>query len=130
MYMLSIDYNYLDWNTDKTLVEGEYVVRPFSLLVPQEPNAEEGIGGLVNCSMSSSDQHMDALGRGNVCDALACQCPSEEDIIQCCAQECKKRYHMHCVGILQGEKIPQQWFCQIENHSKLSDFRYLFLSIA
>ena len=106
------------------MVEGEYVVCPLNLLVPQEPNAEEGIGGLVNCAISTNEQCIDALEKGKVCDALACQCPSEEDTIQCSAQECQKRYHLHCVGMVKNEEIPQPWFCQIENYSKLSDLRY------
>ena len=86
------------------MVEGEYVVCPFNLLVPEEPNAEEGIGGLVNCSISTNEQYIDALEKGKVCYALACQCPSEEDTIQCCTQECQNKVPLALRGNSQKQR--------------------------
>ncbi len=115
-------------NDDENLTLGTYVIRRLDLLVPKEPNCEQGIGGLVNIPIFNNFRSLKAdIKAEELCEALTCQCPTWKEVawIQCSDPKCGKWFHLHCVGLLEEDEEPESWFCELEKSTGQGCFRYI-----
>lgn len=101
--------------------EGTYIVEPFYCLLPGV-GVTEGIGGLVNLPIKRNGRKLKLEeGKEELCDASSCQAPQAHNCqtpnkelswIQCDCSQCKKWYHLQCVGIEESiQGLPRKWFC-------------------
>ena len=119
-------YCILDCNEDADVIVGAYVIRPLWQLVPTLPGYEQVIGGLVNTPMSTNFRALKSDPKEEeLCAALSCQCPTSKKLswIQCSLPDCRKWYHLHCVGLLEEDEKPERWSWGLENISEQGCFR-------
>ena len=117
---------FIECNKDHDLIAGEYIIRSCVLLTPKHTECVEGIGSLVNIEICKDFRRIkDDSKKEELCTALACQCPTSTEVEWENTEntDCKKWYHIHCVGIARKEELPERWWCGIETFNENDFFR-------
>jgi hypothetical protein len=112
---------FIECNKDHDLIAGEYIIRSCVLLTPKHTECVEGIGSLVNIEICKDFRRIkDDSKKEELCTALACPEVEWENTEN---TDCKKWYHIHCVGIARKEELPERWWCGIETFNENDLFR-------
>ncbi|XP_028412341.1 uncharacterized protein LOC114535158 [Dendronephthya gigantea] len=113
-------------NKDIHMVTGSYIACSFVRLTPKDADCPEEVGGLIDSKLAGGFRKLKGKkDEEELCEALACQCPTSEDIGWAQCGTCEKWYHLHCIGVLTEDQVPERWCCGMEtiNSEEVFEFR-------
>ncbi len=116
-----------------SLKEGNYIIRTFDYLLP-EAGITEGVGGLVGFNIQQTARKLKLeQDQEELCGAKSCQAPqahnsrlpnSELRWVKCDSSQCKKWFHLQCVGVEEDAELPRKWFCGCSKFERENILRY------
>ncbi len=115
------------------LKEGSYTIQSFKLLIPTV-GTTQGMGGLVDFPIKRNGRKL-KLGQDQeeLCEAKSCQVPqahnsplpdAELSWVLCESPQCRKWFHLQCVGVEENAELPRRWFCGFSKFTRESILGY------